>query len=88
MSPTVCALARSSRPISARGSRLLLRASPSTITVVCGVIAFIGLSPTRPVPQMEGAPRFVRTKAFAAVAVIFTVVNLACYALAYWLSPR
>jgi hypothetical protein len=27
------------RKISARGSRLLLRASPSTITVVCGVIA-------------------------------------------------
>ena len=59
---------------------------------VAGAVALaaagVALSPARQAPQIEGAPRFVRTKAFAAVAVIFTAANLACYALASWLSPR
>lgn len=50
--------------------------------------ASVLMTPTRPIPKLQGAPTFVRTKAFGFVAVIFGVLNLACYGLLYLLSPR
>lgn len=59
---------------------------------VAGSVAIAGattfLVPVRPIPNLEGAPRFVRTKAFFAVAIIFAVLNLLCYGLSSWLSSR
>lgn len=67
-----------------------LHAGALWVVVCSALLAAVStaLTPMRPIPKIEGAPRHARASVFMALTAFTAVVNLACYALAYWLSPR